>query len=142
MSRLRSLVCMFLVDPDQYWLATRRPLGRWGWYRLRPENCVNPQELQKVCHHGSADSPQMASNGSANPSKTASKGSAGPSKTVPSMDDASSLRVMSSKVRVEGVLVDVRRFINPRCSASSGRPQVPLKLKDKAADRQKRQRRT
>ena len=46
--------------------------------------------------------------GSASPSKTDTNGSAGPSKTAPLTDDASSSRVMPSKVVVDGVLVDVR----------------------------------
>ena len=79
-----------------------------------------------------------SANGSADPSKTASKGSAGPSKTAPSTDDASPSRVTPSKVRVEGVRVDIEGFVNPKRSTSSGRPQVPHKSKDKVTDMQKK----
>ena len=53
------------------------------------------------------------------------EGSAGPLKTVASKDDWSSSRRSPTKVRVEGVLVDVEGFSHPRRSAPSSRPQVP-----------------
>ena len=71
----------------------------------------------------------MASKGSAAPSKSAPKGSVGPLKTATSKDDSSSSRCSPTKVRVDGVLVDVERFSHPRRSAPSSRPQVPPKLK-------------
>ena len=45
---------------------------------------------------------------------------------VASKDD-SSLRCSPTKVRVDGVLVDVKFFLHPRRSATSSRPQVPPK---------------
>ena len=94
---------------------------------------------------GSADPPKMASTGSTNPqkmaskgsaaaSKSAPKGSAGPLKTAASKDDLSSLRHSPTKVRVDGVLVDVEGFSYPRRSSPSSRPQVPPK--PKVPDRQ------
>ena len=77
---------------------------------------------------GSADPPKTASKGSAALSKSAPKGSAGPLKTAASNDDSSSSRCSHSKVRVDGVLVDVEGFSHPRRSAPSSRPQVPPKL--------------
>ena len=85
---------------------------------------------------GSADPPKTASRGSANPHKMASKGSAapfksapkcsaGPLKTATSKDDSSSSRCSPTKVRVDGVLVDVEGFSHPRRSTPSSRPQVP-----------------
>ena len=76
----------------------------------------------------------MASKGSANPSKSAPKGSAGPLKTATSKDDSSSSRCSPTKLRVDGVLVDVEGFSHPRHSTPSSRPQVPPK--PKVADRQ------
>ena len=43
------------------------------------------------------------------------------------LDDSSSLRCLPSKVRVDGVLVDVEGFSHPRHSTPSSRPQVPPK---------------
>ena len=59
--------------------------------------------------------------GSADPPKTASRGSANP------QDDSSSSRCSPTKVRVDGVLVDVEGFSHPRRSNPSSRPQVPPK---------------
>ena len=94
---------------------------------------------------GSANPPKMASRGSANPhkmapkgsaatSKSAHKGSAGPLKTAASKADSSSSRRSPTKVRVNGVLVDVEGFSHPRHSTLSSRPQVPPK--SKVPDRQ------
>ena len=69
----------------------------------------------------------MASKGSAAPSKNAPKGSAGPLKTATSKDDSTSSRCSPTKVRVDGVLVDVEGFSHPRRSTPSSRPQVPPK---------------
>ena len=76
----------------------------------------------------------MASKGSVAPSKSAPKGSAKPLKTATSKDDSSSSRCSPTKVRVDGVLVDVEGFSHPRHSAPSSRPQVPPE--PKVADRQ------
>ena len=76
---------------------------------------------------GSANPPKTASRGSANPHKMAPKGSAAPLKTMTSKDDSSSLRCSPSKVRADGVLVDVEGFSHPRRSTPSSRPQVPPK---------------
>ncbi len=76
---------------------------------------------------GSANPHKMASKGSAAPSKSAHKGSAGPLKTATSKDDSSSSRCSPTKVRVDGVLVDVEGFSHPRRSTPSSRPQVPPK---------------
>ena len=81
----------------------------------------------KTASRGSASPHKMASKGSATPSKTAPKGSARPLKTAPSNDDSLSSRCSPTKVRVEGVLVDVEEFSHPRRSAPSSRPQVPPK---------------
>ena len=89
---------------------------------------------------GSADPPKTASRGSANPHKMASKasaapsksalmGSAGPLKTAASKDDSSSSRCSPTKVRVDGVLVDVEGFSHLRHSTPSSRPEVPPKPK-------------
>ena len=94
---------------------------------------------------GSADPPQMASRGLANPSKMASKcsvapsksalkGSASPLKTAALKDNSLSLRCSPTKVRVDGVLVDVEGFSHTRRSTPSRRPQVPPK--PKVPDRQ------
>ena len=76
----------------------------------------------------------MASKSSAAPSKSAPKGSAGPLKTTTSKDDSSSSRCSPTKVRADGVLVDVEGFLHPRRSTPSSRPQVPPK--PKVPDRQ------
>ena len=81
----------------------------------------------KTASRGSANPHKMAPKGSAAPSKSAHKGSAGPLKTVTSEDDSSSLRCSPSKVRADGVLVDVEGFSHPRRSTPSSRPQVPPK---------------
>ena len=69
----------------------------------------------------------MASKGSAAPSKSAPKGSAGLLKTAASKDDSLSSMCSPTKVRVDGVLVDVEGFSHPRRSTPSSRPQVPPK---------------
>ena len=79
----------------------------------------------KTTSRGSASAPKMASKGSAAPSKSAPKGSAGPLKTATSKDDASSSRCSPTKVRVDGVLVDIKFCSHPRLSTPSSRPQVP-----------------
>ena len=81
----------------------------------------------KTASRGSANPHKMASKGSAAPSKSAPEGSAGPLKTAASKDDSSSSRYSLTKVRVEGVLVDVEGFSHPRRSAPSSRPHVPPK---------------
>ena len=88
----------------------------------------------KTASRGSANPHKMASKGSAVPSESAPKGSAGPLKTAASKDDSLSSRRSPTKVRVDGVLVDVEGFSHPRRSAPSSRPQVPPK--PKGADRQ------
>ena len=65
----------------------------------------------KTASRGSANPHKMASKGSAAPSKSAHKGSAGPLKTATSKDDP---WCSPSKVRVDGVLVDVEGFSHPR----------------------------
>ena len=71
---------------------------------------------------GSANPHKMASKGSAASSKSAPKGSAGPLKTAASKDNLSSLRRSPTKVRVDGVLVDVKGFSQaPRPQAKSSR---------------------
>ena len=82
----------------------------------------------KTASRGSANPPKMASKGCAAPSKSAPKGSVGPLKTAASKDDLSSSRRSPTKVRVEGVLVDVEGFSHPSRSAPSSRPQVPPNL--------------
>ena len=76
----------------------------------------------------------MASKGSVAPSKSTLKGSSSPLKTVALKDDSLSSRCSLTKVRVDGVLVDVEGFSHPRCSTPSNRPQVPPK--PKVPDRQ------
>ena len=66
--------------------------------------------------------------------ETHQKGSVGPLKTATSEDDSSSSRRSPTKVRVDGVLVDVEGFSHPRRSTPSSRPQVPPK--PKVPDRQ------
>ena len=61
--------------------------------------------------------------------ETHQKGSVGPLKTATSEDDSSSSRRSPTKVRVDGVLVDVEGFSHPRRSTPSSRPQVPPKPK-------------
>ena len=39
---------------------------------------------------------------------------------------------------MDGVRVDIEGFVNPKRSTSSGRPQVPLKSKDKVTDMQQK----
>ena len=88
----------------------------------------------KTASRGSANPHKMASKGSAAPSKSAPKGSAGPLKTAASKDDSSSSRCSPTKVKVDGVLVDVEGFSHPRRSTPSSRPQVLPK--PKVPDRQ------
>ena len=88
----------------------------------------------KTASRGSASPHKMASKGSASPSKSAPIGSAGPLKTAASKDDSSSSRCSPTKLRVDGVLVDVEEFSHPRRSTPSSRPQVPPK--PKVPDRQ------
>ena len=78
---------------------------------------------------GSADPPKTASRGSANLHKMASKGSAAPSKSAPkgSARPLKTAACSPTKVRVDGVLVDVEGFSHPRRFATSSRPQVPPK---------------
>ena len=79
-----------------------------------------------MASRGSANPPKMA-HGSAAPSKSAPKGSAGPLKTAASKEESSSSRCSPTKVRVDGVLVDIEGFSHPRPSTPSSRPQVPAK---------------
>ena len=81
----------------------------------------------KTASRGSANPHKMAPKGSVAPSKSTHKGSAGPLKTVTSKDDLSSLRCSPSKVRADGVLVDIEGFLHPMHSTPSSRPQVPPK---------------
>ena len=81
----------------------------------------------KTASRGSTNPHKMASKGSAAPSKSTAKGSAGPLKTTTLKDNSSSSRCSPTKVRVDGVLVDVKGFSHPRCSTPSSRPQVPPK---------------
>ena len=81
----------------------------------------------KMASRGATNPHKMASKGSVAPSKSAPKGSAGPLKTATLKDDLSSSRCLPTKVRVDGVLVDVEGFSHPRCSTPSSRPQVPPK---------------
>jgi len=83
----------------------------------------------KTASRGSPKPHKMASKGCAAPSKSAPKGSAGPLKIAASKDDSSSSRRSPTKVRMDGVLVDVEGFSHPRRSAPSSRPQVPPKAK-------------
>ena len=73
----------------------------------------------KTASRGSANPYKMASKGSAAPSKSAPKGSAGPLKIATSKDDSPSSRCSPTKVRVDGVLVDVEGFHTP------GAPLLP-----------------
>ena len=83
----------------------------------------------KTASRGSVNPHKMASKGSAAPAKSAPKGSAGSLKTAASKDDSSSSRRSPTKVRVDGVPVDVEGFSHSRCSTPSSRPQVPHKPK-------------
>ena len=83
----------------------------------------------KTASRGSAIPHKTTSKGSAAPSKSAPKGSAGPLKTAASNDDSSSSRRSPTKVRLEGVLVDVEGFSHPSRSAPSSKPQVPPNLR-------------
>ena len=78
----------------------------------------------KTASRGSTNPHKMAPKGSAAPSKSAHKGSAGPLKTVTSKDDSSSLRCSPSKVRADGVLVDVEGFSHPRHSTPQYHPSL------------------
>ena len=71
--------------------------------------------------------------GSATPSKSAPKGSAGPLKTATSKDDSSFSRRSPTKMRVDGVLVDVEGFrttgapllpVGPRCHPNPPKSQT------------------
>ena len=130
---------VLLADPDRYRLELRLPPGSRGRYRPTPgfAKCESAK-CSSETDRGSADPPKTASRGSANPHKMASKGSAAPSKSVPkgsagplktaaSKDDSSSSRRSPTKVRVDGVLVDVEGFSHPRHSTPSSRLQVPPK---------------
>ena len=98
------------------------------------ETDLGSADPPKTASRGFANPHKMASKGSAAPLKSTPKGSAGPLKSAASKDDPSSSRHSPTKVRVEGVLVDVEGFVYPRHSASSSRPQVPPK--PKVSDRQ------
>ena len=82
----------------------------------------------KTASRGSTNAHKMASKGSAAPSKSTPKGSASPLKTMTPKDDSSSSRCSPTKVRVDGVLVDVEGFSHPRHSTPSSRPQVHSSL--------------
>jgi len=133
-----SLTCVLLADPDRYRPELRLPPGSWGRYRPTPGFRASPLSVLRrqgfsrspqTASTGSASPHKMASKGSAAPSKSAPKGSAGPLKTAASKDDSSSSRRSPTKVRMDGVLVDVEGFSHPRRSAPSSRPQVPPKAK-------------
>ena len=94
-------------------------------HKMASKGSANPH---KMASKGSANPHKMASKGSAAPSKSAPKGSAGCLKTAASNDDSSSSRRSPTKVRLEGVLVDVEGFSHPSRSAPSSRPQVPPNL--------------
>ena len=135
-----NLTYVLLADPDRYRPALRLPPGSRGRYRPTPGFCASPLSVlrrwigvepippppppkkKKKASRGSANPNKMAS---AAPSKSAPKGSAGPLKTAASKDDSSSSRRSPTKVRVDGVLVDVEGFSHPRRSTPSSRPQVP-----------------
>ena len=116
-----------------------RTVSADAWVLCESAKCSSEMD------RGSADPPKMASRGSANPHKMASKGSAAPSisaprssagplKTAALEDNSLSSRRSPTKMRVDGVLVDVAVFSHPRCSTPSSRPQVPPK--PKVPDRQ------
>ena len=116
-----SLMCVLLADPDRYRPALRLPPGSRGRYRPTPGLRASPLSVlrtqigvqpipPKTASRGSVNPHKMASKGSAAPSKSARKGSAGPLQTVASKDDSSSSRRSPTKVRVDGVLVDVEGF--------------------------------
>ena len=98
------------------------------------ETDMGSADPPKTASRSSANPHKMASKGLAAPAKSAPKGSTGPLKTAASKDDSSSSRRSPTKVRVDGVLVDVEGFSHPRRSAPSSRPQVPTK--PKVPDRQ------
>ena len=131
-------MCILLADPDRYRPALRLPPGNRGRHRPMPGFRASPLKCSSETDRGSADPPKTASRGSANPhkmaskgsaapSKSAPKGSAGPLKTVASKDDSSSSRCSPTKVRLDGVLVDIEGFSHLRRSTSSSSPQVPPK---------------
>ena len=141
--RRLSLMC---VLPDRYRPALRLSPGSRGRYQPTPGFRASPLNVlrrriadpPKTAYRGSANPHKMACKGSANPHKMASKGSAAPSKSAPkgsagslktaaSNDDSSSRR-SPTKMRVEGVLVDVEGFSHPSRSAPSSRPRVPPNL--------------
>ena len=82
------------------------------------ETCRGSADPHKTASRSSANPHKMASKGSAAPSKSAPKGSAGPLKTVASKDDTSPSRRSLTKVRVDGVLVDVEGFSAPQALRS------------------------
>ena len=141
-----NLTCVLLADTDRYRPALGLPPGSRGRYRPTPRFRASPLSVlrrriglqpippPKTASRGSAKPHKMASKGSASPSKSAPKGSAGPLKTAASKDDSSSSRRSPTKVRVDGVLVDVEGSSHPRRSTPSSRPQVPPK--PKVPDRQ------
>ena len=109
-----------------------RTVSADAWVPCESSKCSSEMDRgsadpPKMASRGSANPPKMASKGSAAPSKSVPKGSAGPLKTATSKDDLSSSRCSPTKVRVDGVLVDVNRFLCPRRSTPSSRPQVPPK---------------
>ena len=134
-----NLTCVLLADPDRYPPELRFPPGSRGRYRPTPGFRASPlsvlrrligvQQIPPKRPLGipPIPPPKMASMGSAAPSKSAPKGSAGPLKTATSKDDSSSSKCSPTKVRVDGVLVDVEGFSHPRRSTPSSRPQVPPK---------------
>ena len=75
-------------------------------------------DLPKTASRGSANSQKMASKDSVVPAKSAPKGSAGPLKTAASKDESSSSRCSRTKVRVDGVLVDVNKRLMAGLSAA------------------------
>ena len=112
----RSVQCQTLLT----WVFSDRPL------RMSESNVRSSGRPAETTSRGSTNPHKMAPKGSAASSKSAHKGSAGPLKTATSKDDSSSLR-LPSKVKVDGVPVDVQGFSHPRCSTPSSRPQVPPK---------------
>ena len=133
-------MCVLLADPDRYRPALRLPPGSRGRYRPTPGFRASPLSVlrrqtgvQPVPH-------KMASKGSAAPSKIAPNGSAGPLKIAASKDDSSSSRRSPTKVRVDGVLMDVEGFSHPNRSIPSSRPQV--QPKPNVPDRQSKAERT
>ena len=136
-------MCILLANLDWDQLALRLPLGSQGWYWPKPgftksTKCSSETGIQPIPPKRPLGVPPIPTKwhlkGSAAPSKSAPKGSAGPLKTAASKDDSSSSRCSPTKVRVDGVLVDIKGFSHPRRSAPSSRPQVPPK--PKVPDRQ------